>query len=380
MSQGPSDNSLGYTLADAKAAPPQPPKPQQPSDLPPLEHPNKRYTFMRCLSRMKGDSLLRHIPLETGTDYWVGRLGTNNIYLNNASLSRKHAEIKINENDDWTITDYKSKNGTYVTPRNGAKRRLCPMLAHVLEDLDLLQFGAEIPGTKYVSFRWRFHKALKLTENPDLPENSLVSYDGSPLTTSSRPQPTVSFGPSPPPQEQDPQQNINISSPRPQHHEPQRHQQNGHKYMRCLFRKGGGSHLRYIPLETGIDYSVGRHASNNICLVDAMLSRKHAEIKIIKDGDWTVSDTKSVNGTYVTPRNGIKRRLDPMVPHILEDLDLLQFGAAIWTKNAPFRWRFCKALKFEEMPHLPVNAVVGRDGLPLTASGSKSVSSIWNID
>ena len=57
--------------------PPDPPQPQQ-----------KRYSFMRCLFRVGGDSRLRHIPLEVGTDYWVGRLASNSIHLDDAMLSR----------------------------------------------------------------------------------------------------------------------------------------------------------------------------------------------------------------------------------------------------------------------------------------------------
>ena len=129
---------------------------------------------------------MRHIPIETGTDYWVGRLGSNNIHIDDAMLSRKHAEIKVNRNGEWTVSDNKSANGTYVTPRNGVKRRLGPMSSHVLEDLDLLQFGVERPGTDEAPFRWRFHKALKFASNANLPPKSLVNRDGSALSSSGR--------------------------------------------------------------------------------------------------------------------------------------------------------------------------------------------------
>ena len=154
---------------------------------PPLQPPplQKRYSFMRCLLRIGDDSTLRHIPLETGTEYWIGRLPSNNVHIDDGMLSRKHAEIKLGKAGFWTVADNKSANGTYVTPRNGVKRRLDPMTPHVLEDLDLVQFGVERPGTDDAPFRWRFHRALKFAANSNLPAQSVVDSLGNPLASSS---------------------------------------------------------------------------------------------------------------------------------------------------------------------------------------------------
>ena len=148
--------------------------------LPPQQE--KRYSYMRCLFRVGGDSHLRHIPLETGTDYWVGRLHSNNIHIDDGMLSRKHAEIKVGKTGAWTVADNKSANGTYVTPRHGEQRRLDPMKPHKLEDLDLVQFGVERPGAGEAPFRWRFHLALKFAANSNLPPKSLVDSTGRPLS------------------------------------------------------------------------------------------------------------------------------------------------------------------------------------------------------
>ena len=45
--------------------------------------------------------------------------------------------------------------------------------------------------------------------------------------------------------------------------------------------------------------SAGRHPDSDILLDDVTVSRRHAEFRLDKDGDWVVADVGSLNGIYV---------------------------------------------------------------------------------
>ncbi len=64
----------------------------------------------------------------------------------------------------------------------------------------------------------------------------------------------------------------------------------------------------------------GRLASLEVPLDDSSVSRKHAEVRVGMDGNWTVRDLDSTNGTYV---NGVRVGAEdfPLKPR-----DVLQFG------------------------------------------------------
>jgi putative nucleotidyltransferase with HDIG domain len=64
----------------------------------------------------------------------------------------------------------------------------------------------------------------------------------------------------------------------------------------------------------------GRLASLEIVLDDSSVSRKHAEVRIGLDGNWTVHDLGSTNGTYVNGTR-VEARDYPLRPR-----DVLQFG------------------------------------------------------
>ncbi len=65
----------------------------------------------------------------------------------------------------------------------------------------------------------------------------------------------------------------------------------------------------------------GRLSSLEIVLDDSSVSRKHAEVRIGNDGNWTVIDLASTNGTYV---NG--ERIPPNEDHPVRPRDIVQFG------------------------------------------------------
>ncbi len=65
----------------------------------------------------------------------AGRLSSLEIVLDDTSVSRRHAEVRLNGEGAWVVRDLESTNGTYVngTRINGTE--------HILRARDVLQFG-----------------------------------------------------------------------------------------------------------------------------------------------------------------------------------------------------------------------------------------------
>jgi adenylate cyclase len=78
---------------------------------------------------------------------------------------------------------------------------------------------------------------------------------------------------------------------------------------------------REIPLNSGNVWKIGRTEQNAVVLSDDMVSRNHAMIQLLEDGEFCLIDMGSRNGSFV---NG--RRLT--APVALRDGDLLSFGEA----------------------------------------------------
>ena len=72
--------------------------------------------------------------------------------------------------------------------------------------------------------------------------------------------------------------------------------------------------------------TVGAHASCDLVLTDAQVSRKHAEL-IKRDGRWTIQDGGSLNGTFVN-----RKRVESAE---LEDGDEVQIGKYRFTFLQP---------------------------------------------
>lgn len=65
-----------------------------------------------------------------------GRLASLEIVLDDSSVSRKHAEVRVGNDGTWTVIDLASTNGTYV---NG--QRIAPNEDHQVRPRDIVQFG-----------------------------------------------------------------------------------------------------------------------------------------------------------------------------------------------------------------------------------------------
>ena len=66
----------------------------------------------------------------------AGRLAALEIVLDDSSVSRKHAEVRLTEAGEWVVRDLESTNGTYV---NGA--RVPAAQDHPVKARDIVQFG-----------------------------------------------------------------------------------------------------------------------------------------------------------------------------------------------------------------------------------------------
>ena len=64
--------------------------------------------------------------------------------------------------------------------------------------------------------------------------------------------------------------------------------------------------------------SAGRHPDSDILLDDVTVSRRHAEFRLDRDGNWAVADVGSLNGTYVNRQ--------PVESTVLANNDELQIG------------------------------------------------------
>ena len=58
------------------------------------------------------DSVLQEIPLNKSC-VTIGRTGENDVVINNLGVSRQHARI-IQDNDEYTLEDLGSRNGTIL--------------------------------------------------------------------------------------------------------------------------------------------------------------------------------------------------------------------------------------------------------------------------
>jgi len=88
------------------------------------------------------------------------------------------------------------------------------------------------------------------------------------------------------------------------------------------FEDGDG---KEIPLISGGVWKIGRSEQNAVVLVDDMVSRKHAMLQQLGDGEFYLVDMGSRNGSFVNNTR-------VTAPVALRDGDLLSFG--------PFRLRF----------------------------------------
>jgi putative nucleotidyltransferase with HDIG domain len=90
---------------------------------------------------------------------------------------------------------------------------------------------------------------------------------------------------------------------------------------RTLRLRGIGAPVKGMVWESESLLRVGRLASLEIVLDDSSVSRKHGEVRAGADGQWSVRDLESTNGTFV---NG--QRVEPGTEQPLRPRDIVQFG------------------------------------------------------
>nr|XP_056709066.1 E3 ubiquitin-protein ligase RNF8 [Euleptes europaea] len=94
----------------------------------------------------------------------------------------------------------------------------------------------------------------------------------------------------------------------------------------CLKRAGMGD--EWLLLEAGSEVTIGRGAGVTYQLMSKscplMISRNHCVFKQNTDGQWTVTDNKSLNGVWLN-----FERIDPSKAYLLQEGDFIQLGVPL---------------------------------------------------
>ena len=85
-----------------------------------------------------------------------------------------------------------------------------------------------------------------------------------------------------------------------------------------LVVKAGITDKKEYRLEPGRAYFIGRSREADIIVKDQQASRRHCAIEASPDGQWTLADQDSSNGTYVNRQRTATR--------VLQDGDVVQIG------------------------------------------------------
>ncbi|XP_014353013.1 E3 ubiquitin-protein ligase rnf8 isoform X2 [Latimeria chalumnae] len=97
-------------------------------------------------------------------------------------------------------------------------------------------------------------------------------------------------------------------------------------FVWCLRRIGMDT--EWLLLEENTEVTIGRgfgltyRLTSEVCPL--MISRNHCCFKQNAEGQWTVTDNKSLNGVWVN-----KERIEPLIAHPLTEGDLIQLGVAV---------------------------------------------------
>ncbi|KAM5262966.1 E3 ubiquitin-protein ligase RNF8 [Ctenodactylus gundi] len=104
----------------------------------------------------------------------------------------------------------------------------------------------------------------------------------------------------------------------------------------CLRRVGMDA--EWLLLEDGREVSIGRGFDVTYQLISEicplMISRKHCVLKQNPEGQWTITDNKSLNGVWLN-----RKRLDPLKVYLIHKGDHLQLGVPLESKeNAEYEY------------------------------------------
>lgn len=132
----------------------------------------------------------------------IGREPSNEIPINDAEISRKHARLSV-QGDNYVIEDLGSTNGTFV---NG-QRLMGP---HVLKPGEIVSFGEQISCT-YEAISEVDANATIISSKPAAPPPTAPSVQPMP-PSASEPKPAA---PPPPPSQPRPAQMATPSQPKP---------------------------------------------------------------------------------------------------------------------------------------------------------------------
>jgi ABC-type multidrug transport system ATPase subunit/pSer/pThr/pTyr-binding forkhead associated (FHA) protein len=211
----------------------------------------------------------------------IGRGINNDIVISDPQTSRRHLEI-VRENGIYTALDSGSANGFYVNETQ-TKRA-------TLKDGDVITIGLVQMAYRTTAGAAPVQAPAATQGAPELPPTAMLQSGAVPQVI-------------PPP-----------GSP-----------------VTATPRVYDERSLEQIDLKVRQLTSLGReHTSNDVVLDNPQVSRRHAQI-INQGGNFTVSDLRSTNGTYV---NG--NRIS--TPTVLNDGDLMNIG--------PYRFMFSQGFLY----------------------------------
>lgn len=208
----------------------------------------------------------------SGSAFKIGRIpGQNQIVLEDSEVSRFHATILVSSAGEFRVQD-SSANGTYI---NGQR-----VDAALLNSGDRIRFGLSQANT------FIFEATEAANQNPSSDGHGTVL---APAVAARRKQTVVA-----------PLEELPVQHPR----------------FQLVLDKYA---VQEVPLETG-RLVLGRTTGKGRFAVDhSSVSETHAEVAIGSDGRATLTDLKSLNGTFI---NG-----ERVTSKVLEEGDLVQLGA-----------------------------------------------------
>jgi len=227
---------------------------------------------MPTLTTRFKDKILNRYSIKKEISLSIGRLGNNNIVIDNAGVSESHAQI-LTKGDHFCIEDLNSTNGTFVNKKQ--------ISSHVLKDGDIITIGKHELIFRISDEVDSEHIEVPKPSKEITPRGKTSSLD------------TVEY------------RKIlekNIYDP--------------NRATLLIFRFKGKQIRKYILKHDKL-LTIGRLQDNDIVIENDAMSGHHARI-ISKDNEFYIEDLDSTNGTFVHEKQ--------ITSQLLRDEDIITIG------------------------------------------------------
>jgi len=229
---------------------------------------------MPTLTTRFKDKILDQHSIQNGMSLSIGRLGRNDIVINNLAVSENHARI-VHKGNKVYIEDLNSTNGTFVNKKQVTSH------SHMLKDKDIITIGKHEIVFNVSDEIGSAHIEIPKPSKAANPKFKTMALD------------TAAY------------QNImetNISDP--------------NRATLLIFRLKDKQIRKYL-LKPDKQLTIGRLSDNDIVIENDAVSGHHARV-FSKDDEFYVEDLNSTNGTFLD-----KKRI---TAHRLRDEDIITIG------------------------------------------------------